>query len=117
MLGKVHNWIIILGLFLSGPNFVMPAHSYSPGQANITEQIIQQREELPAAPYFTSFRKSTPDAFSWFRTYHFPSLLELHINKVHLQRKTQSLVVLKQDDHFSQLNFSSLLSRINPPAH
>lgn len=113
MLLKLHNWLFILGLFASGLSYAVPVQASYLEKGTTTEQIVEQKQEEPAASYGMV---TTPAFFAVidFDSFHFPSLLDLQNSRVHLQLKLQYFIFLQMESLLRQQLLSFCLEQNNP---
>lgn len=113
MLLKLHNWIFLLGLFVSGFSYAVPLQGTYFEKETTTEQIVQQKQEGPAASYGLV---TTPAFFAIidFDSFHFPSFLDLQNKRVHLQLILQYLIFSQLVCLLRQQLLSFCLERTNP---
>jgi hypothetical protein len=110
---KLHNWIFLLGLFASGLSYAVPVQDTYREKETTTEQIVQQKQEEPAAFYGMV---TAPAFFAVidFDSFHFPSFLDLENNRVHLQLKLQHLIFSQHSRLLRQQLLSFRLEPANP---
>ncbi|MCM4158546.1 hypothetical protein FHG64_13245 [Antarcticibacterium flavum] len=117
MILKIKYWLLMLGLLVSGLSYAVPIQTLSLGNGVVTELILEEKQEAPAAGYIYAARTPAVFTSAGYKDFYFPFFLDLQQNIAQLQLKLQKSIFSELESIFLEQKLSARLAYSNLLIH